>query len=77
MYNIIEVELRGVHQALQSSHAVFTVPPPSKEPDLGDEPTKLHKLAYVTKALLHRAQEEIEQATEALKQVKKVVIEQR
>jgi hypothetical protein len=29
MYDRIEVELRGVQQALQSIHAVSTTPPPS------------------------------------------------
>jgi len=38
MYDIIEVELWGVQQVLQSSHAVSTVPLPSGEPELGDEP---------------------------------------
>jgi hypothetical protein len=45
MYDRIEVELRGVQQALQSSHAVSTAPPPSEAPELGDEPTQLHRLA--------------------------------
>jgi hypothetical protein len=75
MYDRIKVELRGVQQALQSSHAVSTVPHPSEAPELGDEPTQLHRLADATEAHLRRAQEETEQATEALKQVKKVVIE--
>jgi hypothetical protein len=58
MYDRIDVELRGVQQALQSSHAVSTAPPPSEEPELGDEPTQLHRLADVTEAHLHRAQDE-------------------
>jgi hypothetical protein len=77
MYDRIEVELRGVQQALQSSRAVSTVPPPSEAPELGDEPAQLRRLADATEAHLRRAQEETEQATEALKQVQKVVIEQR
>jgi hypothetical protein len=32
MYDIIEVELRGVQQTLYSSRAVSTSPPPSEEP---------------------------------------------
>jgi hypothetical protein len=77
MYDRIDVELRGVQQALQSSHAVSTTPPPSKAPELGDEPAQLCRLADATEARLRHAQEETEQATEALKQVQKVVIEQR
>jgi phosphoribosylanthranilate isomerase len=58
MYDRVEVELRGVQQALQSSRAVSTVPLPSEEPELGDEPTQLRRLADATEAHLHRAQEE-------------------
>jgi hypothetical protein len=58
MYDRIEVELRGVQQALQSSRAVSTVPPPSEAPELGDEPAQLRRLADVTEARLCRAQEE-------------------
>jgi hypothetical protein len=46
-----------------------TVPLPSGEPELGDEPSQLHRLANAVEARLRRAQEEIEQATQALKQV--------
>jgi hypothetical protein len=52
------------------------VPLPSGEPDLGDDPTQLHRLADTVKAHLRRAQEEIEQATHALKKVQVVLIEQ-
>jgi hypothetical protein len=76
MYNIIEVELQGVQQALQSSRTVSTVPLPSGELELGDEPTQLHRLADTVEAHLRRAQEETEQATQALKQVQGVLIEQ-
>jgi hypothetical protein len=54
MYDRIETELRGVQQALQSSHAVSTAPPPSDETELGDEPTQLHRIADATEAHLHR-----------------------
>jgi hypothetical protein len=67
MYGRIEAKLRGVHQALHSSRAVSTVPPPPEEPDLGDEPAQLRRIAYVTEAHLRRVQEEKEQATVALK----------
>jgi hypothetical protein len=63
MYDRIEVELRGVQQALQSSRAVSTAPPPSEEPELGDEPAQLRRLADVTEAHLRRAQAEKDQAT--------------
>jgi hypothetical protein len=44
MYDRIETELRGVQQALHSSHAVSTAPLPSEEPELGDEPAQLHRI---------------------------------
>jgi hypothetical protein len=53
------------------------VPPPSKAPELGYEPTQLHRLADVTEAHLRCAQEETKNATKALNQVQKVVIEKR
>jgi hypothetical protein len=77
MYDRIEVELRGVQQALQSSRVISIVPPPSKAPELGDGPAQIRRLADATEAHLCHSQEETDQATEALKQVKKVVIEQR
>jgi hypothetical protein len=76
MYDRIEVKLRGVQQALQSIRAVSTVPLPSGEPELGDEPAQLHRLADVIEAHLHRAQEETKQATQALNQVQGVIVEQ-
>jgi hypothetical protein len=77
MYERIEAELRGVQQALHSSHAVSTAPPPSEETELGDEPAQLRRIADATEAHLRHVQEEKEQATEALKQVQEEVIEQR
>jgi hypothetical protein len=55
MYEKIQAELRGVQQALHSSHAVSTVPPPSEETELGDDPTQLCRLADATKAHLFHA----------------------
>jgi chromosome segregation ATPase len=52
------------------------VPLPSGEPELGDEPAQLRRLADATEARLRRAQEETEQATQALKQVQEVLVEQ-
>jgi chromosome segregation ATPase len=77
MYERIEAELRGVQQALHSSRAVSTAPPPSEETELGDEPAQLHRIADATEAHLRHVQEEKEQATEALKQVQEEVIEKR
>jgi hypothetical protein len=57
MYDRIETELRGVHQALHSSPAIPTMPPPPKEPKLGDETAKLHRIADATEAHLRRMQE--------------------
>jgi hypothetical protein len=52
------------------------VPLPLGEPELGDEPAQLRRLADAVEARLRHAQEEIEQATQALKQVQGVIIEQ-
>jgi hypothetical protein len=56
MYDRIESELRGVQQALYSSHAVSIAPLPSDEIELGDEPTQLHRIADATEARLHCVQ---------------------
>jgi hypothetical protein len=69
MYDRIEIELRGVQQALQSSRAVSNAPFPLGTPELGDEPTQLHRLVDTVEACLRRAQEETEKATQALMQV--------
>ena len=76
MYDRIETELRGVQQALHSSRAVSIVPPPSEEPELGDEPAQLCRIADATKDHLCHVQEEKEKATVALKQAQEEVIEQ-
>jgi hypothetical protein len=60
MYEKIETELRGVQQALQSSCAISTIPPPLEEPELGDEPSQLHRIDDATEGRLLRAQEEKE-----------------
>jgi hypothetical protein len=76
MYDRIKVKLQGVQQSLQSSRTVSTTPLPSREPELGDETSQLHRLADAVEARLCRTQEEIEQATQALKQVQGVLVEQ-
>jgi hypothetical protein len=55
---------------------VSTVPPPSEELELGDEPTQLHIIVDVTEAHLRHAEEEKEHATMALKKAQEEVIEQ-
>jgi hypothetical protein len=47
------------------------------EPELGDEPAQLHRLADTVEAHLRRAQEETTQATQALTQVQGVLVEKR
>jgi hypothetical protein len=42
MYDRIEAEMKGVQQALYSSHAVSTAPPSSEGIELGDEPAQLY-----------------------------------
>jgi hypothetical protein len=70
MYDRIATDLKGVQQALYSSRAVSTTPPPLEGTKLGDEPAQLCKLVDLTEAHLHHVQEEKEQATEALKKAK-------
>jgi hypothetical protein len=77
MYDKLKVEFQGVQHALQSSRLVSTVPLSSGEPELGDEPAQLHRLADVVEARLRHAQEEAEQATRTLKQVQGDIVEQR
>jgi hypothetical protein len=59
-----------------SPAAQSPLPLPSGEPELGDEPAQLHRLAETVEARLRRAQEETEQATQALTQVQGVLVEQ-
>jgi hypothetical protein len=77
MFERIEAELKGVQQALYSSRAVSTTPPPTEGAELGDEPAQLRRLADSIEAHLHHVQEEKEQATEALNQEKEEAIEKR
>jgi hypothetical protein len=55
---------------------VSTAPLSSGEPELGDEPAQLRRLADAVEARLLRAQEEEEQATQTLKQVQGDIVEQ-
>jgi hypothetical protein len=54
MYDRIEAKMKGVQQALYSSHIVFTVPPSYEGIEVGDEPTQLRGIEDVTEARLHR-----------------------
>jgi len=76
MYDRIEKELRDIQQAIHSSRAVPIVPSSAENVELGDEPTQLQRLANATEVWLRRAQEEKEQATEALKKEKEEVLEE-
>jgi hypothetical protein len=60
MYEIIEAKMRGVQQALHSSHVVSTMPPPLEEIELGYEPAQLRKIVDATEAHLRHVQEEKE-----------------
>jgi hypothetical protein len=77
MYEKIETELRGVQHRPFTPAAQYPLPPPSEEPELGDEPAQLHRIVDATEAHLRRAQEEKEQATVALKQAQQEMVEQR
>jgi hypothetical protein len=76
MYNRIEVELRGVQQALQASCTVSTAFRSSEEPELGDDPTQLRRLVDATEVHIHQAQDEKYQATTNLKQAQEEMVEQ-
>jgi hypothetical protein len=76
MFDRIEVELKGVQQALYSSRAVSTASLSSRGIEVGDEPAQLCRLADSIEARLRWVQEEKEQATEALKQSKEEALEQ-
>jgi hypothetical protein len=76
MYNRIEIELQGVQQAIQSSHAVSIAPLPLGTPKVGDEPAQIHQIADTVEARLPQAQEETTQATLDLVQVQGVLVEQ-
>jgi hypothetical protein len=69
LFHWIKDELQGVQQALQSNHAVSTVPLSVGTSKLGDEPAQLHRIADIVEACLQRAQEETTQSTQALAQV--------
>jgi hypothetical protein len=76
MYDRLKVEFRGVQQALQSSYTMSTTPLSLEEPELGDELAQLHRLTDAIEARLHRAQEEVEEAIQTLKQVQGDIVEQ-
>jgi hypothetical protein len=76
MYDKIEAKLKGVQQALYSSHTVSIVSSSSEGAKLGDEPTQLRRIVDATVARLHQVQEEKEQAIEALKEAKEESLEQ-
>jgi hypothetical protein len=54
MYEIIEVELRGVQEPLYSIHVVSTTALPLEETELGDELTQIHRIDDTTKAHICR-----------------------
>jgi hypothetical protein len=53
MFDRIKADLKEVQKALYSNHVVSTVPPPSEGIELGDDPTQLCRIEYVTEAHLH------------------------
>jgi hypothetical protein len=74
MYEIIEAELKGVQQALHSSHTVSTTPPSSEGTVLGDKPAQLLRKVDATEARLCRVQKEKQKV--ALKKEKEEAREQ-
>jgi hypothetical protein len=55
MYNLIEIELQGVQQELQSSRPVSTMPLTVGIVELGDELAQLHQITDKVDAHLRRA----------------------
>jgi hypothetical protein len=53
------------------------MPPPSEEPELGDEPSQIYRIVDAIEAFLRRVQEEKEQAMVALKQEQEEMVEKR
>jgi hypothetical protein len=52
MYNLIDIELQGVQQALQSSHAISTAPLTAGTIEPRDEPAQLHQIVDKVEARL-------------------------
>jgi hypothetical protein len=48
MYDRIDKDLKDIQQDIHSSHTVSTVPLSIENIELGDEPTQLRRLEYVT-----------------------------
>jgi DNA-binding response OmpR family regulator len=65
-----------VQQALQSRRVVSTVPLISRTSGTCDDPTHLHQIVDQVEAHLRRAQEDTAQATKALMQAQKSLLEQ-
>jgi hypothetical protein len=65
-----------VQQELQLSQEMSTTPLISGPSGTEDEPTQLHQIVDQVKARLQRAQEDITQATQALMQAHKELLEQ-
>jgi hypothetical protein len=77
MYDKIEAELKGVHQALYSIHIVSTVSLPLEGIEVGDEPDQLRRIAYATEDHVRWVYEEKEKTKEEFKQSKEEALEQR
>jgi hypothetical protein len=60
MFDRIEVELKGVQQALYSIQAVPTASLSAGDIEVGDEPSQLRRLEDSIEAHLHHVQEEKE-----------------
>jgi hypothetical protein len=76
MNDHIEVELKGIQQALHSNHVVPAATLSARTVEVGDDPAQLRWIVDAMKAHLFRVQEEREQATKALKKEKNESIEQ-
>jgi hypothetical protein len=76
MYKRIDIKLQGVQQYLQSSHTVSSAALPEGTKKEGDEPIQLCKIADIVEVRIWKVQEQTTQATQALKQAQKEIIEQ-
>jgi hypothetical protein len=76
MYDRIEVEIQGVQRALQSNHAVSTVPMSEGTLEVGDELVQLRRISNLFEVCLWKAEEVTTHATHALKHAHEEIIEQ-
>jgi hypothetical protein len=76
LFNQIKGELKEVQQELHYIQAISTMPLIRETSGIGDDPTQLHQIIDQIEARLRRSQEDTTQATQALMQAQKAILEQ-